>query len=251
VDARAEVQRMSTFTILGFDKQHDGKPFKQIDAWSYSRLSDYETCPAKFAYKYIIKLPDVPSPAMARGNEIHKIADAYVNAVIPEEMPPELVKFGDLFRMVRNDNIGVFTEQQWAFAEDWSVTGWFARAGAKAPWVRNIVDLGIDHGDGHITLVDHKTGKMYETNEEQIEQFAMSALLRFSHAQTVEARLWYLDSGDEITRNYVRADLPKLKAKWKLRTEPMFADETFAPRKNVKCRFCPFSKYQGGPCKVA
>ena len=33
---------------------------------SYSSLSTYKECPAKYSYRYIEKLPDVPSAAMPR-----------------------------------------------------------------------------------------------------------------------------------------------------------------------------------------
>ena len=34
-----------------------------VTAWSYSRLSDYQQCPAKFKHKHMDKLPDPPGPA--------------------------------------------------------------------------------------------------------------------------------------------------------------------------------------------
>jgi hypothetical protein len=235
--------------ILGYSATYDNKPLKLPDSWSYSRLADYETCPARFAYKYIIKIPEGENEAFVRGNKVHKIAEKFVNGELGDVVPAEIASFGHLFQMLRQNPDGVFTEQQWAFTQDWQVTGWFGKP-PKAAWVRNIVDLGINHGDGHMTLIDHKTGKKYDTNEEQVEQFGMSAFLRFPDVQTVETRLWYLDTGDEVVRHMARKSLPVLKAKWKLRTEPMFFDKYFAPRKNSKCKWCPFSGNSGGPCLV-
>ncbi len=236
-------------SILGYSTTYDGKPLKLPDAWSYSRLADYEMCPAKFAYKHIIKIPEGSNEAFVRGNAVHKLAERYVNKELGPEPAPELASFGALFKMLYADNAGVMTEQQWAFTEKWEVTGWFAKP-PKMAWVRNIVDLAINHGDGHVTLVDYKTGKKYDTNEDQVEQFGMSAFLRFPEVRTVETRLWYLDSGEEVTRNMTRDTLTSLKAKWKTRTEPMFNDRIFAPRKNSKCKWCAFSGNAGGPCRA-
>lgn len=243
--------------ILGYSATYDNKPLVLPTAWSYSRLADYETCPARFAYKYIIKIPEGENEAFVRGNKVHKMAEQFVNGELGTEPPREIASFGALFKMLRENPEGVFTEQQWAFTNTWQVTGWFAKP-PKQAWVRNVVDLGINHGDGHCLIVDHKTGKKYDTNREQVEQFGMSALLRFPDVQTVETRLWYLDSGEEVKSGtgkndlpfITRDNLPDLKLKWKARTEPMFADRAFRPRKNSKCKWCPFASNSGGPCTV-
>lgn len=65
--------------ILGYSATYDNKPLKLPDSWSYSRLADYETCPARFAYKYIIKIPEAENEAFVRGNKVHKIAEKFVN----------------------------------------------------------------------------------------------------------------------------------------------------------------------------
>ncbi len=248
-----------TISILGYTATYDKKPLRLPDAWSYSRLADYETCPARFAYKYIIKIPEAENEAFVRGNKVHKLAQDYVEGSIPAEpVPKEIASFAELFRIMRSDTEGAFIEQQWAFASDWTVTGWFAKPPAKPVWVRNIIDYGVNYGDGFATLIDFKTGKKYDTNRDQVEQFGMSALLRFPNVEKVETRLWYLDTGEEIKSGtgkndlpYVeRKDLPALKAKWKARVEPMFADKQFAPRRNPKCKWCPFSGNNGGPCRV-
>ena len=46
--------------------------------WSYSSLSTYESCPAKWYYGYIVGLTGEPSPAMARGTRLHADCENYV-----------------------------------------------------------------------------------------------------------------------------------------------------------------------------
>ena len=121
-----------TISILGYTATYDKKPLRLPDSWSYSRLADYETCPARFAYKYIIKIPEAENENFIRGNKVHKIAEQYVNAEGPyagsgwaNTIPQELQSFQTLFQIIRADTVGVFTEQQWAFTDKWEVTGWF------------------------------------------------------------------------------------------------------------------------------
>lgn len=241
---------MSTITILGFDQDAKGKPLKLPDSWSYSRYSLYNECPAKFAYKNIIKLSEPQSEAMARGNEIHSLADKYVSAQL-DTLPPELESFATLFDWCRDDG-KFFTEQQWGFTKDWEVTGYMSFNGPKKTYFRAIVDLGRYYDDEqHMLIIDHKTGKKYDVNEDQVELFALSSMVRFPAVKTVEARLWYLDNGEEVIREYDARDRRDMLHKWNAAIEPMMNDTIFAPRKNKWCSRCHFSRYNGGPCSVA
>lgn len=240
-------------TILRFSTTQDGKnkPLEFPTSWSYSKLADYEQCPLKFALKHIVKVSEGDNDAFVRGNKVHAIAEKYVTATIPEAMPPELNKFETLFREVRANRDQFYTEEQWAYAKDWSVTGWFAKAPMKPAWLRCIVDLGANLEGDHVLLIDYKTGKKYATNEDQVECFGMSAMFRFPATRTVETRLWYLDSGEEVIRTYDAADKLRLKAKWNAKVEPMLNDKIFAPRKNDKCKWCAYGKNGYAYCTIA
>jgi len=224
-----------------------------VDAWSYSRYDMYQQCPQKFKFSVIDKLATPPSDAMDRGRQIHKLAEKHLlNPDPAAPTPPELNLFTPLFDWLRTSNLNLMVEQQWAFTKDWRVTGWFAKSPPmNKAWYRGVVDAAVNYGDGEMLLIDHKTGKMYDTNEDQIELFAMTGFLRFPDVKKVEARLWYLDSGDEVVRNYSRDNLPAQITKWETAIGPMFNDTIFAPRPNNLCKYCPFSRTQGGPCKAA
>jgi len=242
---------MTELIIHGFDRDSNGKPLRQPGSWSYSRYALYNECPAKFAFKHIVKLDTGPLPeAMLRGNKIHNMADKYVTGEI-DEMPEELQKFDTMFKWAREDG-KFFTEQQWGFTNKWDVTGYMVWNGDKKTFMRAVVDLGRYYDDEqHLLIIDHKTGKLYETNEDQVELFALAGLCRFPAVQTAETRLWYLDSADEVVRTFEAKDKKYLIQKWDEAIQPMFKDKLFAPRKNKWCGRCEFSKYAGGPCPVA
>ena len=242
---------MTKITILGFDKnQKNGKPLKLPDSWSYSRYAAYNECPAKFAYKFIIGIEEPQSEAMKRGNHIHSLADKYVTAQL-DTLPEELGKFETLFNFARDDG-KFFTEQQWGFTDKWEVTGYMSFSGPKRTYMRAIVDLGRYYDDEqHLLLVDHKTGKLYDTNEDQIELFSLAGMIRLPSVKTVEARLWYLDTGDEIIRSFDARDKRDMISKWNENIRPMMNDTIFAPRQNKWCSRCFYSRYNGGPCSVA
>lgn len=223
-----------------------------IKAWSYSRLALYEMCPFAFKCKNIDKLPDPPGPAMARGNEIHKEMANYVasvsGAVLPSVLAPtakgrtHLRLVNEVRALPKADKI---VEEQWGFTKGWKGTGWFG----KDTWWRVILDVGVIYADNTAEVIDWKTGKKYDTNEDQMSQFAVAIVARFPHVTHVSTRLAYLDTGQEEIAEFSSRDVPKLKAEFEKRVAAMTGDHTFPMRPNDKCKWCNFSKSKGGPCR--
>lgn len=215
-----------------------------ITAWSYSRLALWEQCPLAFKLKNIDKIKEEQSPAMARGDKIHKQMAAF--AMGTGARPAEAAKFGQL-----SDELAAMptdikvVEQQWGFSKSWRPTGWFG----KDTWLRVILDAGVIYPDGTADVVDFKTGKKYGTNKDQMELFALATFCRFPHLSHVTTRLWYLDSGDEEVAEFEQDNRSEAIEKWEQRVAPMFEDNVFAPRPNDKCKWCSFARSKGGQCK--
>jgi RecB family exonuclease len=220
-----------------------------VTAWSYSRYADYKQCPAKFMYKHLMKLPDPPSPAMARGNLIHKMAEDYVKSPRKPKLEPELKGVAAELEHCRQAK--AIAEQAWGFKADFNWTGrpgWFG----DDVWFRMKADVAVVYDDNTGLVGDWKTGKKYFSNEEQVELFGAVTLMRFPNWTEVDVRLWYTDSppdDNEIQRVYTAEEAVAIRADWAKRVVPMFRDRKFAPTPNDKCGWCAFSKAKGGPCK--
>lgn len=225
------------------------KPFfPKLDAWSYSRYSDYKRCPMLFAYKHLLKMKDPePGKALVRGREIHKVAEqALIGGGKGKwKCPPELTHFADEFAQLRTMSPTV--EQQWGFTQQWQPTGWFG----VDVWVRVVLDAVVTYDDNTAIVIDHKTGKKYATNEDQMQLFALATFKKFPDIVEVSTRLWYLDqpTDNEVEFTYYKREEPAIQKDWEKAIVPMFADRKFPPRPNDKCRFCFLSKARGGPCK--
>jgi hypothetical protein len=228
-------------------------PFKKVQkitAWSYSRWSQYEECPAKAKYKFLDKLPEPGSPAMERGSAIHQLAEKVVLEK-RSKIPEELVRFAAEFREVRRAK-GVETELELAYTRDWEPCDWKDWDHA---WVRIKIDLLVPIDKGKVlSIVDHKTGRPKPAYAPQLELYALGALLRYPQANSARARLWYLDHGiispERHTEGvYPQSAVPALKKKWEQRVIPMLSDKKFAPRPGNYCRWCTFSKAKLGPCR--
>lgn len=214
-----------------------------VKSWSYSAWSTYDQCPAKYKYEKIDKLPQPDNPHFIKGRKWHKAAEDYFVGTL-HDVPPELSKFATQAELVRD--MDPFVEQKWGFKRDWSVTRWNDWSGC---WLRGTCDVGVVYPDNAATVIDHKTGSYYKTNEDQVELFALLTMQHFPQLKEVETRLWYLESGDEVLAGeFTAADKPKLKAKWEEKVRPMFTDTNFASKPNKFCRNCHFRKSNGGPC---
>lgn len=220
-----------------------------ITAWSYSRYADYQQCPLKFKLKYIDKLPVKGSPAMERGNVIHKKAEDYIKAKRPPKLPEELQTVKKFIDHCREH--GAICEQEMGFRQDWSWTGkadWFGRD----VWFRMKMDVAVAYDDDTGLVGDWKTGRRYEENKDQVRLFGAVSLMRFPEWSEVDVRLWYTDQPEgenEYDETFTRKDAELILSDWNKKVVPLFKDKRFAPKPNDRCKWCDFSKREGGPCK--
>lgn len=212
-----------------------------LTSWSYSRYAVHELCPLKFKLQFLDKISKPQTPAMARGDKIHKDIASYL---LKGTAPPEVKFHGDLIQEIAQFSDKV-VEQQWGFNRNWERTGWFG----NDTWYRQICDVAICYEDMVVENVDWKTGKRYESNDDQMELSALGIMRHFKPAVHVTTRLVYLDTGEQEFAEYPRADMEKLLAKWERKVQPMFEDTTYLPRPNDKCRFCDYGRDKGGQCR--
>jgi putative RecB family exonuclease len=238
-------------------------PAAKVTSWSFSRYSDYKTCPLKFKLKHLDKMKEPPNAAMERGAAIHKMAEDYVKGLL-RKLPPELKKFEADFKaarkVYRTAPEQMVVEDNWAFTADWSVTTWHDWVNC---WVRIKLDCAQQVSEGVMDVIDYKTGKFRDDKNaeylEQLELYALSAFLQYPGLTEVRPRLQYLDVGVEYPPRdkplvYTQEDVPLLKKRWAARVKPMFNDKSFPPKPNNLCRWCWFGqskKADGGPglCK--
>lgn len=233
----------------------------QLTSWSYSRYNDWRTCPLKAKLKHIDKLKEPGSAAMDRGNQIHKDAEAYIKGLKPR-LAPELALFKDEFKMLKamykKKSLPMVVEDNWAFKSDWTETQWNDWVGC---WVRIKLDCAHYTEPGYMLVTDWKSGKpnSYKTMEymEQLELYALAALLLRPELEHVQVRIGWTDAGlmyPEEPLVYTPKDVKALMKAWNGRVKPMMTDTKFVPKPNNNCRWCFFGeagKAQGGPglCK--
>lgn len=218
------------------------KPLPRITAWSYSRWSDYEKCPRKAKYKHVDRIPDGGSPAMERGTAIHKMAENYLNFT-DKTLSKELSLFKKEFTTLKSKTPRV--EDQWAFDKSWGKVTWFD----KTAWLRIKVDAWALPRPQTMDVIDHKTGKRYPGNDLQLSLYALGGFFHQPEVTKINAKLWYLDIGEEVKAEFKIKDKPALQKDWTARVKPMLTDTRFAAKPGNHCSFCPYRKSNGGPCE--
>jgi len=203
-------------------------------------------------YKHVMKLPEPPNPAMARGTAIHKKAEDYAKGEL-KKLPEELGLFKTEFAALRKEK-KLYVEEQWAFRSDWTTTQW---NNWSECWVRIKMDAAyINQKYNALVIIDHKTGKIRDEDKvnyiEALELYSLAGLKMFPDVELVSPRLWYIDQGvvyPEEDVEYNRDDEARLEKLWNQRVTPMLRDVRFKPTPNAKCCWCAYSAAKGGPCK--
>lgn len=228
-------------------------PAPKIDAWSFSRWNTYRQCPLKAKLTYVDKLPTPPSPAMDRGNVIHKESEDYINGKL-KKLPVSLETFDEEFKDLRNlyKKGDVYVELQLNFDSEWNI---IEDKWSPDIWCRVKVDIVVLEDDGVIRVTDVKTGKVKSDGYmEQLDLYALAIFLGFDDVTTIITDLWFVDHGvikpdENDIISYSHNQIPELKSAWNKRVKKMLADRRFMPTPNQFCDWCPFNKTKGGQCK--
>lgn len=221
-------------------------------AWSYSRLSDFETCALRFQHKYVLKtIKFVSNAAMDRGKELHKQLERdTVRAIHGKE--PVCQDIAHVHPMIKGfvaRHPAVSIEQQLAFDSSLNPTDWFA----KDVWFRAVIDMVgrtnvqskiQDHG---ASVVDWKTGQFRPTVD-QLKIYNMAVMLQWSQTASVTSALVFIDhkkSSPPLTSS--RLDLQNLVQEFSDRSEAIqiaIQRDSWQPTKCFQCRWCEVNTCQ-------
>ena len=211
------------------------------DPWGFSKLDCFRSCPQKFKFQFLDKLPQPSSPALERGSAIHDQAEAYLRGWI-SALPMPLNTWQEEFDNLREMNCQ--PEAAWGFDREWQLLpNWLH----SATWLRAKSDAHYIQGDTLI-IIDFKTGKYRVPSTEQIELYAICGACVYPHIDKVTAEFWFIDADNTYAKQYTRPHLEELKRKYEHYVAPIYTEEQWAPAPSMECKWCTYSKSKGGPC---
>lgn len=216
---------------------HVDLPVPVLGSLSPSRASDFMSCPLKYRFRVIDRLPEQPSPAATRGTLVHAVLERLFE-LPPLERTPDaaaaLIEPAWRQAVAEEPELAVLVEEgeqglaAWVSAARELLNGYFTledprrlQPAARELFVEHVLESGlklrgyIDRLDraptGEIRVVDYKTGRspgpLFERSALFQMKFYALVLWRSRGVVARELRLYYLGDRQSLVYHPDEAEL--------------------------------------------
>lgn len=224
------------------------KPQNITVRWSLSKLGTFEKCPAKYRFKYILKVEEPKHAAASRGIGIHKDIEMFLLG--QASLPPALDFYHGFLTGLKQYEIK--PEHRVTLDKDWSP----CEDGAEGHWLTSVLDLKVITPE-QILIYDWKSGKIYPEHDDQKDLYSITAFAEHPTVSTVRAIHVYVDTNKTREKVYHRDQVHDMRKQWADRAgklershkEASTYIDPFIPNPGYHCTWCSFSKSKGGPCR--
>jgi len=228
---------------------------------SYSSISTYETCPAKFKFQYEDKVPTASSPALSFGDSLHQALHRFHSRPVP--VAPSLPELREMLDMVWvRDGFTTESEEHMYLEHGRQVLEQYHRENAEryripaALEFRFRIDVEGVQISGTIDRMDRIPGSGYEiidykTSRRLPPQSAIDRDLQLSMYHLAAKEVWgieperltlyYLLPGQRMTTTRTAADVDDLRRRIATVAERIAAGK-FEPRQNPLCDWCDYQR---------
>ena len=228
---------------------------------SYSSISTYETCPAKYRFQYETRLPTTSSPALAFGESLHRTLYRFHDRPVP--VAPSL---GELHEMLEgewiSDGYRDESEERLYFEHARQVLSEYHGRNADSFRIpaalefRFTVEVEGVELSGMIDRMDRLPGGGYEiidykTNRRLPPRSRVDSDLQLSLYYLAAKEIWgieperltlyFLLPGERMTTSRTAADASELRRRIGTVAERIAAG-MFEPRQNPLCDWCDFQR---------
>ncbi|MBA3551598.1 MAG: PD-(D/E)XK nuclease family protein [Actinobacteria bacterium] len=226
---------------------------------SYSSISTYETCPAKYRFQYEDRLPSAPSPALSFGDSLHRTLHRFHNRPVP--VAPTLEELhGMLEHEWVSEGFRDPGEEQLYLDHARQVLSQYHRDNASSFRIpaalehRFTVEVEgvqlsgtIDRMDripgGGYEIIDYKTSrrlppKAVVDRDLQLSLYHLAAREVWG-IEPERLTLYFLLPGERMTTFRTRHDTDQMRRRISIVAERIGAGK-FEPRENPLCGWCDF-----------
>ena len=226
---------------------------------SYSSISTYETCPAKYRFQYEERLPTAPSPALSFGDSLHRALHRFHARPVP--VAPSLPELLEMLEDVWvSEGYADPAEEQTYREHARQVLAQYHRENAHAYRIPAALEFRfeievegitlsgvIDRMDripgGGYEIIDYKTNRRLPPRERIDRDLQLSiyhlAAREVWGIEPERLTLYYLLPNQRMSTARTREDLDELRRRIAIVAERIQAGR-FEPRQNPLCDWCEF-----------
>jgi DNA helicase-2/ATP-dependent DNA helicase PcrA len=253
-------------SIFDFKSVETPTPKEKVSLtnFSYSQIDTYSTCPLRYKYQYILKVPTTANSAASFGDSIHQtLHQFYLGAKSGEDTSLETLFaiFKKLWvplgykSKVHEDRMKIegqtflkrfhetfFTKH----AQVLDLEKWFRIKIGNDLFVTGKIDRVDMHPDGKIEIIDYKTGKVPKDEDLkknlQLSMYALAASDPTLYKKSVEnivLTFYFLSENKKVSLQKTDEDLVKVKEKV-AEIVSSIKEGSFEPKVGPWCSYCPF-----------
>lgn len=184
-----EKKQLTMFEFERKDTHIEGTNIPKKNSFSFSQLNTYKTCPLRFKYQYVLKIPVQPSAAASFGATIHRVLQEFYKRHIAGDNPTltDLNTLLDQYWTPVGYTSKIFEEKMKATGQK-MLTDFYKQSHNKDLSVRHLeqwfkIKIGpysivgkmdrVDDNDGFLEIIDYKTGKPPK-NEKAVSKLQLS-----------------------------------------------------------------------------
>lgn len=268
IENRLSIKKDVEAQLSIFDFKKIEEPIQKttlnLNQFSYSQLETYETCPLKYKFQYILKIPTAPGSAASFGSTIHMVLQKFYEGFLENRdyglnhMNNLLETFWDPAGYSSQKQAKQMKEEAKAMLEQFyntfhtkeidvlSLEKFFKIKVDDEVFLTGKIDRVDQKADGKIEIIDYKTGKMPDEKELkkslQLSIYAMAATdkgLYKKEIDKVDLTFYYLQGMEKVTMNRKLEDLSTVQEKVNEITSKIKAGE-FPAKVGPWCDYCDF-----------
>jgi putative RecB family exonuclease len=246
------------------------------EIYSHSRLSSFESCPRKFHYRYVQKLPvETESIEAFAGKRVHEVLERLYKATQQSRFPslervlrlfrelwaehfkPETVRIAraengpEVYRENGERCLTNYYRRHYPFDRDETLgleqRVSFSLDASGAYRVQGVIDRVVRARDGAIEIHDFKTGKWVPTQKEldrdrQLALYQIGVAEKYGTDQPIRLVWHYLLRDQARTSTRTPEALDDLREHTIQLIDAIHAEQKFEPRPSALCGWCEFAE---------
>ena len=241
---------------------NDGKI--RISSISYSQIDIYRTCPLRYKYQNIIKIPQQDHHALTFGNTIHNTLQTFHQFEMAGQKPDLTTllhiyekKFIPIGYESEEHKIKRFEEGKNNLKKYWQkYESQFEgkrltlEKTFRIPLIDNVFLRGkIDRVDqlptGELEVIDYKTGSLKKQDrvdkDKQLTIYSMAAKQLFGKIPEILS-LYFIDETKKVSSTRSQKQIDKEKGKI-METVEQIQSGNFEAKPGMMCQYCPYNRF--------